>query len=138
MSLAIEGCTVVSHSDHYGLVWNKASTLIIRNATVKVRKTQNASIQDRGDIKLEGCKIKQPADATFDENTKGKYLMKDGNQVTSEGVIVPDNTGLACFMTDVPIPTNGVYTLDEVYLGTNVDSLPQGVYIVDGKKVIKN
>lgn len=64
--------------------------------------------------------------------------MKDGKMVTSEKVIVPDGTGIAGFTADVPIRTNGIYTLDGVYLGTNVESMPQDVYIVDGKKVIKN
>lgn len=79
MSLAVEGYTIVSYSDYYGLVRKKALTLIILNATVKIEKTQNSSIQDWGDIKLEGWEIEQPTDATLGENTKGKYLMKDGN-----------------------------------------------------------
>lgn len=67
-------------------------------------------------------------------------LMKgnDGKRVTSEVVIVPDATDIAHATTDAPTPKDGVYTLDGVYLGTNVESLPQGVYIVGGKKMIKN
>ena len=62
----------------------------------------------------------------------------DGEVVTSEVVIVPDATGIAHLTADAPTPKDGVYTLDGVYLGTNVESLPRGVYIVGGKKVIKN
>lgn len=51
---------------------------------------------------------------------------------------MPDATGIAHPTTDVPTPKDGVYTLDGVYLGTNVENLPRGVYIVGGKKVIKN
>ena len=57
--------------------------------------------------------------------------------VTSEVVIVPDATSIAHPATDAPTIKDGVYTLDGVYLGTNVESLPRGVYIVGGKKVIK-
>lgn len=67
-------------------------------------------------------------------------LMKgnDGKRVTSEVVIVPDATDIAHPTTDASTPKDGVYTLDGVYLGTHVESLPRGVYIVGGKKVIKN
>lgn len=64
--------------------------------------------------------------------------MKDGKIVTCEVVIVPNGTGVAGLTTDIPTPTSGVHTLDGMYLDTHVESLPQGVYIVDGRKVIKN
>ena len=59
-------------------------------------------------------------------------LMKgdDGKRVTSEVVIVPDATGIAHPTTDTSTPKDGVYTLDGVYLGTNVENLPRGVYIL--------
>lgn len=62
----------------------------------------------------------------------------DGKTVKSEVVIMPDATSIAHPTTDAPTPKDGVYTLDGVYLGTNVESLPRDVYIVGGKKVIKN
>ena len=67
-------------------------------------------------------------------------LMKgnDGKRVTSEVVIVPDATGIAHPTTDATTQKDGVYTLDGVYLGTHVESLPRGVYIVGGKKIVKN
>lgn len=67
-------------------------------------------------------------------------LMKgnDGKRVTSEVVIVPDATDIAHPTTDASTPKDGVYTLDGEYLGTHVESLPRGVYIVGGKKIVKN
>lgn len=62
----------------------------------------------------------------------------DGKVVTSEVVIVPDATGIAHPTADASTPKDGVYTLDGVYLDTNVESLPRGVYIVGGKKIVKN
>ena len=53
-------------------------------------------------------------------------------------VIVPEATGIAHPTTDASTPKDGIYTLDGVYLGTNVESLPRGVYIVGGKKIVKN
>lgn len=53
-------------------------------------------------------------------------------------MIVPDATGIAHPTTDAPTQKDGVYTLEGVYLGTHVESLPRGVYIVGGKKIVKN
>ena len=62
----------------------------------------------------------------------------DGKVVKSEVVIVPDATGIAHPTADASTPKEDVYTLDGVYLGTHVENLPRGVYIVGGKKTIKN
>ena len=62
----------------------------------------------------------------------------DGKVLKCEVVIVPDATSIAHATTDAPTPKDGVYTFDGVYLGTNVESLPRGVYIVGGKKIVKN
>lgn len=62
----------------------------------------------------------------------------DGKVVKSEVVIVPDATGIAHPTADASTPKDGVYTLDGVYLGTHVESLPRGLYIVRGKKIVKN
>lgn len=58
--------------------------------------------------------------------------------VKSEVLIVPDATGIAHPTTDATTQKDGVYTLDGEYLGTHVESLPRGVYIVGGKKIVKN
>ncbi len=39
--------------------------------------------------------------------------------------------------TSVPAHKQGIYSIDGVYLGTDFDSLPKGIYIKDGKKVLK-
>lgn len=137
-TLTIEGCTVVAHGGNYGFLGRAKSTLVIRNATVKAQGTHYGSIYQWQDIKLEGCKIEQPADATIGYDPSGKCVMKDGEVVTSEVVIVPDATGIAHPTADTSTPKDGVYTLDGVYLGTHVESLPRGVYIVGGKKIVKN
>ena len=37
----------------------------------------------------------------------------------------------------VPAHKQGIYSIDGVYLGTDFDALPKGIYIKDGKKVLK-
>ena len=52
----------------------------------------------------------------------------------------PSTTSITDIPTAQPVPraTSGrIYSLDGVYLGTNIDALSKGVYIVDGKKVVK-
>ncbi len=39
--------------------------------------------------------------------------------------------------TSVPAHKKGIYSIDGVYLGTDFDALPKGIYIKDGKKVKK-
>ena len=39
--------------------------------------------------------------------------------------------------TSVPAHKQGIYSIDGVYLGTDFDALPKGIYIKDGKKVLK-
>ena len=39
--------------------------------------------------------------------------------------------------TDTPVSKHGVYTVSGIRLGRSLKDLPQGVYIVDGQKVVK-
>ena len=38
---------------------------------------------------------------------------------------------------DVPLKKQGIYNLQGVKMNTAFDRLPAGIYIVDGKKVVK-
>ena len=56
----------------------------------------------------------------------------------------PDGDKLTVVLTDVdnviaddPITKTGIYTVTGQYLGTDDSNLPQGLYIINGKKVIK-
>ena len=59
-------------------------------------------------------------------------------------VSAPDGDKLTIVLTDVdnviandPITKTGIYTVTGQYLGTDDSNLPQGLYIINGKKVIK-
>ncbi|MFC2494198.1 MAG: peptidase, partial [Prevotella sp.] len=52
----------------------------------------------------------------------------------------PSTTSITNIPTARPAPraaSGRIYSLDGVYLGTNIDALSKGVYLVDGKKVVK-
>ena len=59
-------------------------------------------------------------------------------------VNAPDNDKITVVLTsvenikvDTPINKSGIYTVTGQYLGTDESNLPQGMYIINGKKVIK-
>lgn len=52
-------------------------------------------------------------------------------------VTVPSATGISAIEGVRPTKTGRVYSLSGKYLGTDLRTLPRGIYIVDGKKVVK-
>ena len=46
-------------------------------------------------------------------------------------------TGIETPAADVPAARRGIYTLNGLRLNTSLDRLPAGIYIVDGRKVVK-
>ena len=135
-SLEIDSCTV-NVKGRYGITGNNGTseTLTIRNATVTA-EGKLGSICDIKSLTLEGSVISTPEGATFDETVHAVVL--DGNKVTSQVVITPDATvGIKDVKENVSAREQGIYSIDGVYLGTDFDSLPKGIYIKDGKKVKK-
>src|SRR3712207_2010652 len=82
ITVTIDGCTVIAKGD--GIVGKVASTLIVRNATVKATGSMHGSICIWGDIQLEGCKIEQPAGAVIGNYGVEKLIMKNGIVVKTE------------------------------------------------------
>ena len=61
------------------------------------------------------------------------------NSLTITAAIVPGQTGISTLRSDATYP-QGIYDLSgrKVRIGTtSFDGLPKGVYIVNGKKVVK-
>ena len=135
-SLEIDSCTV-NTKGKWGIAgdYGTSETLTIRNATVTAEGT-NGSICDIASLTLDGCKITVPAEATFDETLYAVAL--NGEKVTDRVVITNDqSSGIKDVKAKVPAHKQGIYSIDGVYLGTDFDALPKGIYIKDGKKVLK-
>ena len=135
-SLVIDSCTV-NINGAYGIGGKDGTSenLTISNAYVMATGS-SGSICDIKSLTLEGSVISTPEGATFDETLHAVAL--DGNKVTSQVVITPDATvGIKDVKENVSARKQGIYSIDGVYLGTNFDSLPKGIYIKDGKKVKK-
>ena len=101
------------------------------NANVKA-KGSDASICDLEKIELSGCEIVSPIGAYIENGT----VKLDGSDCKEEVVISNDPNSIDSIEADSQTK-QGIYTISGVRLNADFESLPQGIYIVNGKKVQK-
>ena len=135
-NLTIDNCTVNAESGAYGIAGNNGSNekFTIRNATVTAIGTGNGSICDFAELNLKGCYITEPSGATFSSSMHGIVL--NGEIVKSKVVIKKDPTAIETPTAD-NTAVQGIYTLSGVRMSGELKDLPKGVYIVNGKKIVK-
>lgn len=135
--LHIENCTVYAESPVYGIAGDGGTNehLSIKNANVTAIGTEYASIADLASLTLTDCVLVQPSGAAFDPVKHCVAL--NGTPVKSKVVITNDPNGIVSPSADVPTAAQGVYTLSGVRLSAEPKDLPKGIYIVNGKKVVK-
>ena len=135
-SLVIDSSTV-NVKGNWGIAGKDGSSgnLTIRNANITAMGIEG-SICDFQSLTLDGCKISVPADAAFDETLHAVAL--NGELLNDMVMITYDATvGIKDVKAKVSAHKQGIYSIDGIYLGTDFDSLPKGIYIKDGKKVKK-
>lgn len=135
-TLTITGGCSITAEGKWGITGRdgKSETLIIDGATVKAKSNgEYGSICDFKEIVLKNCAITAPSGATIE----GGNVMFGGEICTDWVTIEPIGTGIDTPTADVPARKQGVYNLQGVRLGTSLDRLPKGIYVVDGKKVVK-
>ena len=116
----------------FGILGFREVSLTIENATVRATG-RDGCIYYFVSVTLKDCQVATPAGAAFDGGT----LKKDGEVVAGEALILPDAAmGIGTTAGDAP-RREGVYTLSGVRLAAPLDQLPRGVYVVDGRKVVK-
>ena len=86
-------------------------------------------------LHLVDCEIKQPKGAVYD--TALKAIVVDGVKQKGKLIIEPTTDGIGAIDADVPARKQGIYTLQGVKVAQDWNSLPPGIYIRDGKKMIK-
>ena len=86
-------------------------------------------------LHLVDCEIKQPKGAIYD--TSLQAIVVDGVKQKGKLVIEPTTDGIGTIDADVPARKQGIYTLQGVKVAQDWKSLPPGIYIRDGKKMIK-
>lgn len=60
-----------------------------------------------------------------------------GEIVNSTVMIMPNGSGIDAVTTDVPAAHRGIYNLQGIKMQGSIDELAAGIYIVDGKKIVK-
>ena len=135
-TLTITGGCSITAEGMWGIAGlnGESETLIIDGATVKAKGNgEYGSICDLKEIVLKNCAITAPSGATVE----GGNVELGGEICTDWVTIEPIGTGIDTPTADVPARKQGVYNLQGVRLGTSLDRLPKGIYVVDGKKVVK-
>ncbi|WP_307766801.1 peptidase [uncultured Prevotella sp.] len=135
-NLTIENCTVNAESGAYAIAGKSGSSekFTIRNATVTAIGTGNGSICDFAELNLKGCYITEPSGAKFSSSMHGIVL--NGAIVKSKVVIKKDPTAIETPTAD-NTAVEGIYTFSGVRMSGELKDLPKGVYVVNGKKVVK-
>lgn len=112
----------------------EGNDLTIRGAYIEL-DCRDDLITSITNLHLIDCEIKQPKGAVYD--TALKAIVVDGVKQTGKLVIEPTTDGIGAIDADVPARKQGIYTLQGVKVAQDWDSLPPGIYIRDGKKMIK-
>ena len=111
------------------------SRLRLSNSHIKLN-TDSYPLSGFSKVELLGCKISSPKELLNYNN--GFYYNQKGEYYKGSMEIVRDNTvGIETVKTEVPAAMQGVYTIDGVKLDTSEENLPAGLYIINGKKVLK-
>ena len=108
--------------------------LTIRGAYIEL-DCRDDLISSITNLHLVDCEIKQPKGAVYD--TALKAIVVDGVKQKGKLVIEPTTDGIGAIDADVPARKQGIYTLQGVKVAQDWNSLPPGIYIRDGKKMIK-
>ncbi len=127
-----------------GANFNYASSgrlmLSVGNSSVLIAKGKAGSIAKVNNFSMgSGLKFHKPAGARFNSS---KHAVCDaaGNVITAEVGCAPYGwvpTGIEAVKVDVSQDKRGIYTLEGLRLNGELKDLPQGIYIVDGRKVVK-
>ena len=107
--------------------------LVVRKADVEITSVLGA-VPAIGDVQLDGCHITEPVGAAFDSAMRA--LVFEGKPV-EKLVIRPDADGIHDITADIPESRRGTFNMQGVKLDVDWDSLPAGIYIVDGVKKVK-
>ncbi len=147
-TIVVDGCTLEANGGVYGIgsgFWKFVNCNVRTKGGGGSQSDEYAgSLTWMWDKEPEfvGCKITSPAGVSwkkFQNNGYDNYVLvgEDGNVVTDWVEITRDNTGVNAPNTEAATAKRGIYTLQGLRLSGELKDLPAGIYIVDGKKVVK-
>ena len=133
-NLTVEDIAIKAEGKWGIMGFNKDESLTLRNAYVEVTG-RGGSVLNLNSLNLDGCSIIQPVGAAFDAELHAVTL--NGAVVKDKVVIEPGASGINDITADVPARKQGIFTVQGVKLTQQWESLPAGIYIVDGVKRVK-
>ena len=144
-TITVTSCALEVTGKYYGFYGGKWE---FDHCTIRVKRVDDVYDKHEGSIsylkeipKFTGCRITSPDGAYWKKHqgrnyTIGYCLFGMDDKIISDWVTIADPTGINTPTIDT-VARSGIYTLSGVKLGGEVKDLPKGVYIVNGKKVVK-
>ncbi|GEM_PF-3587133 len=140
-SLTLDNIKLTAKGNNYGIKGeigqgDPLTTLVINNSVV--RSSGNLSMGFFKEVKLENCEIITPKGAEFKD--RYNYLMLGGENVTDVLIASPNSPVVGIGKVESgtgETKPQVIYTPDGLRLNQPVEQLPRGIYIIDGKKIIK-
>ena len=143
-TITVTGCAMEVSGNYQGLYGGKweFDHCTIRAKASNIYDEHDGSICYLKEIpKFTGCRITSPDGAYWKKHqginyTIGYCLFGMDDKIISDWVTIADPTGINTPTIDIAAK-QGIYTLSGVKLNGEMKDLPKGVYIVNGKKVVK-
>lgn len=145
-SITVSGCTLEASGGVCGLA---SGYWTFDRCTVRAKGGGSSDDEYEGSIawfwhkkpELNGCEIIAPTGAKWKEfqyNNNSNYSLfgTDNKVITDWVTIAPDPNAIETPTADT-IAKQGIYSLSGVRLQGELNNLPKGVYIVNGRKVVK-
>ena len=140
--------------DKWGSQWSlvgKTLKFIGKNANI----IKDATAEEEGDhYRFTGTTTKQQLESVYTLNAAGSSFtlgnatvdpfrayfsaISSNSRAIDLQILSAGNQATAITLPDVePLHTGEIYSIDGRMMGTSIESLPKGIYVVDGKKVVK-
>lgn len=136
-TLTIDGCTLYAKGAHgiCGQDGTSNETLIVKNANLTA-EGMGMTISRLAVFTLDGCHIILPIGATFD--TDQHAVCDQTGYITNQKVVI-EKTPTAIEAATLASPhRHGIHILDGRRMGMPFGDLPKGIYVVNGRKVVKH
>ena len=128
----------VSGNDHgiYGSD-SGSESVVVNNASLSA-KGKNGSICGLKTFRIKDCTVTQPKDCNFNSSRRAVTIKNTMIIVTDWVKITPAASAITLTEADaLPAQKQGVYNLQGVRMKDDINNLPAGIYVIDGRKVVK-
>ena len=144
-TITVTSCALEVTGKYYGFFGGKWE---FDHCTIRVKRVDDVYDEHQGSIcylkeipKFTGCKVTSPDGAYWKKHQgrnflTGYALFDMDDKMVSDWVTIADPTGINTPTIDTAAK-QGIYTLSGVKLDGEMKDLPKGVYVVNGKKVVK-